>query len=88
MSELEKLKRGIGCAIGSNLKYTPHENNRNNNANTQSFKRIVRIWKKAENEKLEALVDDRRRDKLDWIDDRMSDTTEEAGRDQDDNLEQ
>ena len=44
--------------------------------------------KKAENEKLEALVDDRRRDKLDWIDDRMSDTTEEAGRDQDDNLEQ
>jgi len=34
MSELEKLKRGIGCAIGSNLKYTPHENNRNNNAST------------------------------------------------------
>ena len=52
------------------------------------LKELFTYGKKAENEKLEALVDDRRRDKLDWIDDRMSDTTEEAGRDQDDNLEQ
>tara|TARA_B100001559_G_C16495348_1_gene620462 strand:- start:2317 stop:2514 length:198 start_codon:yes stop_codon:yes gene_type:complete len=52
------------------------------------LKELFAYGKKAENEKLEALVDDRRRDKLDWIDDRMSDTTEEAGRDQDDNLEQ
>ncbi len=51
------------------------------------LKELFAYGKKAENEKLEALVDDRRRDKLDWIDDRMSDTTEEAGRDQDDNLE-
>ena len=49
------------------------------------LKELFAYGKKAENEKLEALVDDRRRDKLDWIDDRMSDTTEEAGRDQDDN---
>jgi hypothetical protein len=52
------------------------------------LKELFAYGKKAENEKLEALVDDRRRDKLDWIDDRVSDTTEEAGRDQDDNLEQ
>ena len=52
------------------------------------LKELFAYGKKAENKKLEALVDDRRRDKLDWIDDRMSDTTEEAGRDQDDNLEQ
>ena len=52
------------------------------------LKELFAYGKKAENEKLEALVDDRRRDKLDWIDDRMSDTTEEAGRDQDDNTEQ
>ena len=52
------------------------------------LKELFAYGKKAENEKLEALVDDRRRDKLDWIDDRMSDTTEAAGRDQDDNLEQ
>ena len=52
------------------------------------LKELFAYGKKAENEKLEALVDDRRRDKLDWIDDRMSDTTEEAGRDQDDNPEQ
>ena len=52
------------------------------------LKELFAYGKKAENEKLEALVDDRRRDKLDWIDDRMSDTTEEAGRDQADNLEQ
>ena len=52
------------------------------------LKELFAYGKKAENEKLEALVDDRRRDKLDWIDDRMSDTTEEAGRDKNDNLEQ
>lgn len=52
------------------------------------LKELFAYGKKAENKKLEALVDDRRRDKLDWIDDRMSDTTEEAGRDQDDNTEQ
>ena len=52
------------------------------------LKELFSYGKKAENEKLEKLVDDRRRDKLDWIDDRMSDTTEEAGRDQDDNPEQ
>jgi len=34
MSELEKLKRGIGCAVGSNLKYTPHEIDANNKINT------------------------------------------------------
>jgi len=52
------------------------------------LKELFAYGKKAENEKLEKLVDDRRRDKLDWIDDRMSDTAEEAGRDQNDNLEQ
>ena len=52
------------------------------------LKELFAYGKKAENEKLEALVDDRRRDKLDWIDDRMSDTTEEAGRDQNDNPKQ
>jgi|TARA_R100000995_G_C3410224_1_gene89038 hypothetical protein len=52
------------------------------------LKELFSYGKKAENEKLEALVDDRRRDKLDWIDDRMSDTTEEAGRDQNDNPKQ
>ncbi len=52
------------------------------------LKELFSYGKKAENEKLEALVDDRRRDKLDWIDDRMSDTAEEAGRDQNDNPKQ
>ena len=52
------------------------------------LKELFSYGKKAENEKLEKLVDDRRRDKLDWIDGRMSDTSEEAGRDQIDNLEQ
>ena len=52
------------------------------------LKELFAYGKKAENEKLEKLVDDRRRDKLDWIDGRMSDTSEEAGRDQIDNLEQ
>jgi hypothetical protein len=52
------------------------------------LKELFSYGKKAENEKLEALVDDRRRDKLDWIDDRMSDTTEEAGRNQNDNPKQ
>ncbi len=52
------------------------------------LKELFSYGKKAENEKREALVDDRRRDKLDWIDDRMSDTTEEAGRDQNDNPKQ
>ena len=52
------------------------------------LKELFAYGKKAENEKLEALVDDRRRDKLDWIDDRMSDTAEEAGRDQNDNPKQ
>ena len=32
--KLEKLKRGIGCAVGSNLKYTPHEIDANNKINT------------------------------------------------------
>ena len=52
------------------------------------LKELFAYGKKAENEKLEKLVDDRRRDKLDWIDDRMSDTAEEAGRDQNDNPKQ
>jgi hypothetical protein len=52
------------------------------------LKELFSYGKKAENEKLEAFVDDRRRDKLDWIDDRMSDTTEEAGRNQNDNPKQ
>ena len=52
------------------------------------LKELFSYGKKAENEKLEKLVDDRRLDKLDWIDGRMSDTSEEAGRDQIDNLEQ
>ena len=52
------------------------------------LKELFSYGKKAENEKLEKLVDERRRDKLDWIDGRMSDTSEEAGRDQIDNLEQ
>ena len=41
--------------------------------------------KKVEKEKLEAKVDDRRRDKRDWIDERMSDgAAGEAGRDEGD----
>ena len=62
---------------------------------TEIITLILRVLKElfaygniAEYEKLEALVDDRRRDKLDWIDDRMSDTAEEAGRDQNDNPNQ
>ncbi len=44
--------------------------------------------KKVENDKMEARVSDRRRDKLDWIDGRMSDNaTSEAGRDQTDHTE-
>ena len=53
------------------------------------LKELFSYGKKAENEKLEKLVDDRRRDKLDWIDGRMSDNDpEEIRRDQTDNLEQ
>ena len=41
--------------------------------------------KKVEKEKLEAKVSDRRRDKLDWVDERMSDDAPgEAGRDEGD----
>ena len=53
------------------------------------LKGLFSYGKKAENEKLETLVDDRRRDKLDWIDGRMSDNDpEEIRRDQTDNLVQ
>ena len=50
------------------------------------LKELFGYGKKVENEKLEAMVDDRRRDKLDWVRNRMSDDdAEETGRDSDDN---
>ena len=50
------------------------------------LKELFGYGKKVENEKLEAIVDDRRRDKLDWVRNRMSDgDAEETGRDEDDN---
>ena len=50
------------------------------------LKELFGYGKKVENEKLEAMVDDRRRDKLDWVRNQMSDDdAEETGRDEDDN---
>ena len=46
-------------------------------------KELFGYGKKVENEKLEAMVDARRHDKLDWVRSRMSDNDpEEAGRDE------
>jgi hypothetical protein len=53
------------------------------------LKELFGYGKKVENEKLEAMVDDRRRDKLDWVDARMSNgSPPETGRDPDDHSEQ
>jgi len=47
------------------------------------LKQLFSYGKKTEKKNLEAVVDARRRDKLDWVRNRMSnDTPEEAGRDQ------
>jgi len=52
------------------------------------IKQLFSYGKKVEKHKLEELADSRRRDKLDWIDGRMSDNaTSEAGRDQTDHTE-
>jgi len=52
------------------------------------LKELFSYGKQVENDKMEARVSDRRRDKLDWIDGRMSDNaTSEAGRDQTDHTE-
>jgi hypothetical protein len=46
-------------------------------------KQLFGYGKHVEKKKLEAMVDARRRNKLDWVRDRMSDgDTEEAGRDE------
>ena len=58
-------------------------------ANLEVLKELFGYGKKVENEKLEAMVDGRRRDKLDWIRNRMSDDdAEKTGRDPDDNTGQ
>jgi hypothetical protein len=47
------------------------------------IKELFGYGKKVEKKKLEAMVDARRRNKLDWVRDRMSDNgTPEAGRDE------
>ena len=53
------------------------------------IKELLGYGKKVEKKKLEAIVDARRRNKLDWVRDRMSDNgAPEAGRDEADNPEQ